>query len=436
MIVTSKIAKIDTTNKMTVAFDVSKLKLNYYSEMRGKISGTDCKEVKEVQDEIRNATRSISTTIDDLAGLAAEHGFSGLHIVSEPTGLYGNALMRMARQLGHTTAYISGESVCKAKVIENNDASKTDIKDPRIMFMLSRMGKELTYRTLPPLYKKLRELNRMYDEADTHRTGARCKLHHLMVRLFCDFPMSKDFIYTASGQALMRHFGCNPYRMAAIPYEDFAAIMHKEAPGIREDTIANIYQNARSSTLHVISEEEHSAVQQHLEYVWEDYLRADFRKEAVRKQIEDCYQQLWEKGELMPQADGVVLKPFHICRILGETGPLSDFPHWRVLFKYAGVNLRVRESGMFKGQLKFSKKGRNDLRGVMGKLVFRLVRKHEIYGPYFHRKKELCPTTSGTKIMANVERKLLRLFYALGTRRQAFSMQRFTQCESQYRMAA
>ena len=40
MIVTSKIAKIDTTNKMTVAFDVSKRKLNYYSEIAGKVSGT------------------------------------------------------------------------------------------------------------------------------------------------------------------------------------------------------------------------------------------------------------------------------------------------------------------------------------------------------------------------------------------------------------
>lgn len=78
MIVTSKIAKIDTTNKMTVAFDVSKQKLNYYSEISGKICGTNSKEVKEVQDEISNATSSITTTIHDPAGLAAEQGFMGL----------------------------------------------------------------------------------------------------------------------------------------------------------------------------------------------------------------------------------------------------------------------------------------------------------------------------------------------------------------------
>ncbi len=31
-----RVAKIDTTNVMTIAFDVSKDKLNYYSEVEGK----------------------------------------------------------------------------------------------------------------------------------------------------------------------------------------------------------------------------------------------------------------------------------------------------------------------------------------------------------------------------------------------------------------
>jgi len=435
MIVTSKIAKIDTTNKMTVAFDVSSGKMGYYSEITGKIAGNSCKEVVEVQDEIRNTTGAIRKTILELADLAAQRGYSGLHIVCEPTGSYSDALMRLARKTGHTTAYVSGESVHKAKVIENNDASKSDIKDPRVIFMLSKMGKELTYRTLPPLYKKLRELNRMYDEADKYRVEARCKIHHLIVRLFCDYPMKKDFIYSNSGHALLRHFGSNPYRIATFTYTDFRSIMVKEAPGIREKTLQSIYQNACSSSLHLVSEEEHLAIEQRLVYAWEDYIRADGRKEILRKQIEECYGPLWEQGEPLPQADAI-FTPFQICRFAGETGPLSDFPHWRVLFKYAGVNLRVRESGRFKGQIKFSKKGRNDLRAVAGKCVFGLVRKKQLFGPYYHGRKQSNPGIPGTKVMANVERKLLRLFFALGIRRACFSMERFTRCESKYRMAA
>jgi transposase len=435
MIITRKIAKIDTTNKMTVAFDVSSQKLDYHSEIAGKLAGNNCKEIIDVRDTLKNRTPDIQKTIIDLQGLASRHGYSGLHIVCEPTGSYGDALLRLARKAGHSTAYVSGESVHKARVIENNDASKSDIKDPRIIFMLSKMGKELIYRILPPLYKRLRELNRMYDEADKNRVEARCKIHHLIVRLFCDYPMKKDFIYSASGHALLRHFGCNPYRIASFTYKDFRSIMVKEAPGIREKTLQSIYQNACLSSLHIIPQEEHLAIEQRLLYAWEDYLRADDRKKTLRKQIEACYEPLWQQGELVPQADTIFTR-FHICRIAGETGPLRDFPHWRVLFKYAGVNLRVRESGKFKGQLKFSKKGRNCVRGVVSKLTFRLVRKHEIYGPYYHRKRKQNPAAPGTKFMANAERKLIRLYFALGIRRAAFSMERFTRCESQYRMAA
>ena len=81
-----------------------------------------------------------------------------------------------------------------------------------------------------------------------------------------------------------------------------------------------------------------------------------------------------------------------------------------------------------------SKKGRSRLRGVLGKLVFKLVKKKELFGPYFHRRKE--ENIPGTKIMAMVERKLLRMVFAMAKKREAFNEQRFNHCESQYLKAA
>ncbi len=54
-----RIAKIDTTNAMTIAFDVSKDKLNYYSEVQGKITGNNYSEQLIIQDEVENNTLSI-----------------------------------------------------------------------------------------------------------------------------------------------------------------------------------------------------------------------------------------------------------------------------------------------------------------------------------------------------------------------------------------
>ena len=48
-----QLAKIYTTNKMTVANDVSKDKLNYYSEVEGKISGSNYRDFYAVQGECK-----------------------------------------------------------------------------------------------------------------------------------------------------------------------------------------------------------------------------------------------------------------------------------------------------------------------------------------------------------------------------------------------
>jgi len=436
MYLTRKIAKIDTTNKLTVAFDVSMKTLEYYSELQGRLSGRSCREQEAMRGSFANTTASVTAGLKKLAKFAHKRAFSGLHVVCEPTGSYGDCLMRTARRLGHTTAWISGESVAKARVLENNDASKDDIKDPRVIYMLATMGRELVYRELPPLYRKLRELNRIYDVADERRTQAKCHLHHVLKRLFCDYPMSKDFLYSNSGAALVRQYACSPYRIVADSYERFCSRMRMDMAGIRPSTLKRLYQAASYSAQHCFSQEEREPLEQHLIFAWQDYRAAHERREQLRTQIAQVYWQLWEAGEQVPYADGKVLLAFYFGRILGETGPLSDFTHWRTLFKYGGLNLRTRQSGKYVGKLKLSKKGRIPLRGVLGKIVFRLVRKHELYGPYFHRRKAENPDLTGTQVMSYVQRKLLRMVFAMSRNREAFDMARFSTCETQYRLAA
>jgi hypothetical protein len=74
MLIISKIAKVDTTNKMTVAFDVSKHKLNYFAEITGKISGRSAREERAAQDEVPNTTMSVIRTLRELSNFAAQQG--------------------------------------------------------------------------------------------------------------------------------------------------------------------------------------------------------------------------------------------------------------------------------------------------------------------------------------------------------------------------
>ncbi len=97
-----KITKIDTTNKMTVAFDVSKDKLNYYSEIQGRLSSDNCRETQAIQGICKNTTTQIKKTLSMLDQYSTETGYNGIHVVCEPTGIYSNAhrdnALRMSRK--------------------------------------------------------------------------------------------------------------------------------------------------------------------------------------------------------------------------------------------------------------------------------------------------------------------------------------------------
>jgi transposase len=177
------------------------------------------------------------------------------------------------------------------------------------------------------------------------------------------------------------------------------------------------------------------ALEQRLRFVWEDYQRADQRRSQLRIRIAEAYQKLWDSGAQIPQADSEVLTSFLLGRVLGETGPLSDFASDDMLLRYAGLNLRVRESGRYKGKLKLSKKGRATIRLLLGKAIFRLIKKEAVFGEYYHRRKTE-DKLSGKQLIAILQRKLLRAIYACARQHAAFNAERLSTCQSQYSIAA
>ncbi len=129
------------------------------------------------------------------------------------------------------------------------------------------------------------------------------------------------------------------------------------------------------------------------------------------------------------------MQPFYLGRVLGETGPLSDFKHIEMLNKYGGLNLRKRESGKYKGKLRMSKKGRAPLRGVLGGMAFKMVKKHNIFGEYYHGRKQE-EKIPGTKLLANVERKILTILFGMAKRKECYNQGKFMKCESQFSLVA
>lgn len=87
-------------------------------------------------------------------------------MVCEPTGGYERKLLRTARRLGHTTAYVNSEHVAKASVIESGDTGKTDPMDARVISMIAKLDKAQQQWILAGEYLLLREVGQMHDDEE------------------------------------------------------------------------------------------------------------------------------------------------------------------------------------------------------------------------------------------------------------------------------
>lgn len=425
MRITQKAEKINLQRVLDVSVDVHKDTLNFFFETGGK----------EYVDECSNRTTTILKRLESYHEIARSQGMQSLRILCEPTGQYQNKLFRAARAKGFFTSYVNAESVAKFRVIETNDTGKTDTKDPRVIRTLGTLDKVIKHRLLPEGYLVLRKLNKMYDEVEVSITSLRCRIDLLLVELFCDYSFKKDFIYSVSGQALVKLYGANPYRIIKAGFKQFSATMQRAAHRVQQTTLQRLWQDAQSSVLNEQPEGYIELQEMHLIRLLDDWKLQIRRKEQIIGNMVAILSRLREEDPNIPPPTCGVISEKNIARLLGETGPLGDFSNWRMLMRYGGLNIRMRQSGKFQGQNKISKRGRPLMRKILQNIALPLVRRHCLYGEYYHRKKEI-EKMPGNKAMTTVARHFLKKFFGWYKSARAFDPQRFFACETQFRKAA
>ena len=421
MRITRRADKINLNHVVDVSVDVHKETLYFFFEIGGH----------EYSDKCQNRTSVIEKRLQRYHAIASEHNKKSLRIICEPTGQYQNKLFRTARRLGFLTCYVNAESVAKFRMIETNDMNKTDTKDPRVISSLGKLNKTLRFRLLGEEYLMLRKLHKLYNETDVSLTSLRCRISKLLLELFCDYSFKKDFLYSRSGLSLIEHYGCNPNRIVADGFSVFCRTMKRSVPRIRQKTLERLWEDACNSVLNELPAGYVSILENRLHEYLEDYHREQERKEDISKQMIALLNRLREKDPNIPPLTPHVISEKNLARLLGETGPLHDFSHWRKLLRYAGLNICMRQSGTYKGKNKISKKGRPLLRKVLHQIVLPLVRNGYLYGEVYHRKKEE-ENRPGTMAMAIVARQFLRKMHGWYRSGKEFDEQRFFTCKSRY----
>jgi transposase len=200
--------------------------------------------------------------------------------------------------------------------------------------------------------------------------------------------------------------------------------MKKAASRIREKTIQRLWSDTQSSVRNQLPPVYVEVLETHLRDLWSDFLRHEQRKLALEKQLVDMLERIRRKDPRIPAPTKGVISAKNEARLLGELGDPGDFDSPEKTLRYAGLNIRMRQSGKYLGQFKITKKGRPLLRKILGQIALPLVRRKNLYGEFYHRKREQ-EKMPGNKAMTVVMRNFLKKFHFWYRSGQAFDKERW-----------
>ena len=386
------------------------------------------------EDVIPNRTEAVEHALDEAAALAEAHGLHGVRVLCESSGGYERALLAVARRAGHETALVSSEQVGQLTEGESLDTGKTDRKDARVIHLAGRMGKTQRHRDLPEPYVLLRHLTAFHDDEVRTTSAIRTRLQATLRDLFPDYDRPVAFTFSKTGRALLRERLLCPHRLARLGRARLLAMLRRRVPGVKTVTGDRLVTAAEASVRSAPPPAVAAVLSERLAALVAELEVHEGQAEALRARIEALGDRLKADGALPPideAVSGITL--FNLARLVGQTGPLADFATKRQLLRYAGMNLRERESGRYKGQTRLSKKGRPMLRKVLGQAVFPVLRGDRLLGTrYAERRRRM----KRNQAMVAAMRTLLVAVWGAHRSAAPFDPVRVHVCQSQYALAA
>lgn len=387
-----------------------------------------------VEDVVPNRTAPVERALTRVAALAREHGLCGVRVLCETSGGYERLYLSVAERLGIETALVSPEQVGRLTKLESLDTGKTDKKDARVIHLAGSMGKTQQHRDLAEPYVLLRRLTAFHDDEVRTTSALRQRLHAVLTELFPDYDRSAQFTFSKTGRTLLRERLLCPHRLVRVGQTRLLAMLRRRVPGVKTRTGEHLITAAEASVRSAPPEPVAAVLSDRLAVLIVEIEVHEAHAEALKAQIEALGETLKADGELPPIDEAVSgVSLFNMARLVGQTGPLDDFPTKRQLLRYAGMNLRERESGTYKGQTRLSKKGRPLLRKVLAQASYPLLRRDRLLGePYAER----CQRMTSTKAKVAAMRKLLTMVWGAHRSAEPFDPARVHCCLSQYALAA
>ena len=370
--------------------------------------------------EFSNSEEGFETLKAWIEDLKKKHGLDKVIPGMEPTGHYWFNLGKFLQDNGMRPVHVNPHHVKKSKEMDDNDPSKNDRKDPKVIAGLVNEGRYF-YPYIPDgIYAEIRVLSRLRVLAQSEIT----RLKNRIARWFSIyFPNYKD-VYGNVGAIS----GLMILRAAPLP-EDIVKLGVGGVNQIWRDAKLRGVGIKRARTL--VEAAEHSvgsrdaqeAARIELQILLSDYDRQTKREAELMALINEKIREVPYIDKLL-EIRGVGLKT--VIGFVAEVGDIKRFDDPKQIQKLSGYAIVKNQSGKHKGESHISYRGRKRLRYVMYEAAVSVVS----HSPEFRSIHQYYTTRDKNPLkkmqsMIAVACKLIRIFYVIlknGTKYDAAKM--------------
>ncbi len=358
--------------------------------------------------EFSNTEEGFETFRAWILELKEKHGMDKVIPGMEPTGHYWFNLGKFLQDNGMDPVHVNPHHVKKSKELDDNNPSKNDRKDPKVIAGLVNEGRYFRPYIPDGVYAEIRALSGLQVLAQSEIT----RLKNRIARWFSIyFPNYKD-VYGNVGAVS----GLMVLKVAPLP-EDIVKLGVEGVNRIWRDAKLRSVGLKRAKTLvtaaeHSIgSREAQGAARVELRILLSDYEMQTEREAELMALIEEKIREVPYVDKLL-EIRGVGIKT--VAGFVAEVGDIKRFDDPKQLQKLAGYAIVKNESGKHKGESHISYRGRKRLRYVLYEAAVSVVSHNpefkSIHRYYTTREKN--PLKKMQSMIA-VACKLIRVFYLI-----------------------
>jgi transposase len=352
--------------------------------------------------------------------LRTEYGASGVLFAIEPGGHYWRTLAAYLMAHHYAFRLVNPFTLKRQRDGEDLTQRKNDFRDAAMAADLVRAGK-YTWTTLPSdQYAELRYAHESYQHLVEE--AARLKLH-LTTALDQLFPEFQTVFKALDGQTALAVLGCcpDPQAIAAKTEDDFVKQVRAvcTAQRVQHAKLRHVHRLAQAS---VGLREGRAALTKRVQALARRLVFTRTQRHEAEVDLIQVFQQ-FEACAYLLSIPGLGL--INAAGLLATIGDIGRFSSVKQLAKLAGITPIEHTSDTRRSRhTPMSKKGRRALRSVAYRAVISLVRHNEVFRAAAKRWQERSEhrLTRGEAIGATMN-KLLRVIYALLTKRQTFDPQ-------------